>query len=327
MSGRLGEFERIGRFLRPLADGTPGALGLGDDGAALDPPPGQRLVITTDAMVESVHYLPGERPDRLARKLLRVNLSDLAAMGARPWAYTLTTALNEGADEAWLAAFAEGLSDDQAAFEIALIGGDSVSTSGPVVLSVCAMGAVAPDRLLRRNGARPGDTIWVSGWLGDAALGLRLEKGEVAHPPQEATDHAYLCERFHLPSPRLALGAALGGLATAAMDVSDGLIGDLGHICRQSSVGAEIDLGAIPLSPAARTLIAGNPALQRIAWAGGDDYELLFTAAPEHAGRVAGAAGDAGVPATPIGRVTAGEGISAVGGSGEMQALAGWSHF
>ena len=327
MDGRLGEFDRIRRFLRPLADGAPAALDLGDDAAALDPPPGERLVITTDAMVESVHYLAGEVPDRLARKLLRVNLSDLAAMGARPLAYTLTTALNDVSDEAWLEAFARGLADDQAGFGISLIGGDSVSTSGPVVLSICAIGAVAPDRLLRRNGARPGDVIWVSGWLGDAALGLRLEKGEVDDAPPDPAQRAYLCERFHLPSPRLDLGAALGGLATAAMDVSDGLIGDLAHICRQSAVGAEVDLAAVPLSSAARDLVSAAPRLQRIAWSGGDDYELLFTAAPGQAERVQRAAAASGVPVTPIGRIVEGTSVSVVGGPGEAAALAGWTHF
>lgn len=327
MSGRLGEFERIRRLLRPLTDGVPGALGLGDDGAVLDPPPGQRLVITTDAMVESIHYLPGEPPDRLARKLLRVNLSDLAAMGATPLAYTLTTVLNAAADEAWLAAFADGLATDQAAFGIPLIGGDSVSTEGPVVLSVCAFGVAVPERILRRNGARPGDTIWVSGTLGDAALGLRLVKGEAADSALDPVHRGYLCDRFHLPTPRMALGLALGGLATAAMDVSDGLIGDLDHICRQSAVGAEIDLDAVPLSPAARQMVADNRDLQRIAWAGGDDYELLFTAAPDDAGRVQEAADAAGVAVARIGRIVAGDGIAMAGLPDGIESLASWRHF
>ena len=327
MSGRLGEFERIRRLLRPLTDGVPGALGLGDDGAVLDPPPGQRLVITTDAMVESIHYLPGEPPDRLARKLLRVNLSDLAAMGARPLAYTLTTALNDAFDEAWLAGFADGLARDQAAFDIPLVGGDSVSTKGPVVLSVCAFGAAVPGRILRRNGARAGDTIWVSGTLGDAALGLRLEKGEVADSALDPAQRAYLCDRFHLPTPRMALGLALGGVATAAMDVSDGLVGDLDHICRQSAVGAEIDLEAVPLSLAARQMVAGNPDLQRIAWAGGDDYELLFTAAPDDADRVRGAGDAAGVAVARIGRVVAGDGVTVAGLPDGGESLTSWRHF
>ena len=327
MSGRLGEFERIRRLLRPLADGMPGALGLGDDGAVLDPPPGQRLVITTDAMVESIHYLPGEPPDRLARKLLRVNLSDLAAMGATPLAYTLTTVLNAAADEAWLAAFADGLARDQAAFGIPLIGGDSVSTEGPVVLSICAFGAAVPERILRRDGARPGDTIWVSGTLGDAALGLRLAKGEVADLGLDPVQQGYLCDRFHLPTPRMALGLALGGLATAAMDVSDGLVGDLDHICRQSAVGAEIDLSSVPLSPAARQMVADNRDLQRIAWAGGDDYELLFTAAPDDAGLVQEAADAAGVAVARIGRIVAGDGIAMPGLPDGIESLASWRHF
>lgn len=327
MSGRLGEFDRIRRFLLPLTGGMPGALDLGDDAALLDPPPGQRLVVTTDAMVESIHFLAGEAPDRLARKLLRVNLSDLAAMGAKPLAYTLTTALNDASGDAWLAAFADGLSCDQTTFGIALIGGDSVSTRGPIVLTVCAFGTVSPDRLLRRNGARAGDTVWVSGTLGDAALGLRLEKGEVDGAPLDPKERAHLYGRFHLPSPRLALGRSLAGLASAAMDVSDGLVGDLAHICRQSGVGAEIALAAVPLSAAARRLADGDPDLLRIAWAGGDDYELLFTAAPDRSDRLRAAAGAAGVPVTPVGRITAGSAVSVIDMPEGIPVPAGWTHF
>ncbi|NBC34598.1 MAG: thiamine-phosphate kinase [Alphaproteobacteria bacterium] len=325
-SRRLGEFERIARYFRPLAEGADGALALLDDAAVLAPLPGRDLVVTTDAMVEGVHYLPGEPPDRLARRLLRVNLSDLAAMGAQPFGYTLTTALPASIDEDWLAGFAAGLAADQAAYGISLVGGDSVSTPGPAMLSVTAFGTAVSGRVLRRNGARPGDRVFVSGHLGDGHLGLLAARGDLAGLSE--SDRTALAERYHLPAPRLALGVALVDLATAAIDLSDGLPGDLGHICAASGVGARIDTTAIPLSPAGARAVSADPALRRAAICGGDDYELLF-AVPEAATAAVARLSEAhGLPLTAIGRIEPGQAVLFVDARGEaVEGLSGWRHF
>ena len=214
---RLGEFERIRCYFKPLAAHFEGALELSDDAALLPVPSGETLVVTTDAMVEGVHYLAGEDPGRVARKALRVNLSDLAAMGARPLAYLLTTALPGSVDEGWLVAFAAGLRDDQERYGIHLAGGDSVSTPGPATISVTAFGAVPEGREIRRSGARPGDRVWVSGTIGDGALGLLAAREELK--TLSPAHREYLAGRYHLPSPRLALGERLWGMATAAGSV------------------------------------------------------------------------------------------------------------
>ena len=276
----LSEFAFIAERLRPLAAGTPGALGLADDAALLDPPAGAELVLTKDAMVAGVHFLPDDPPGDVAKKLLRVNLSDLAAMGAAPLGYLLALIRPKATAEDWLADFCRGLAEDQARFGIGLLGGDTVSTPGPLALSLTALGHVPRGTALRRCGARPGDDVWVSGTLGDAALGLKVLQGELAVADEV---RAPLVERYRLPQPRLALGEALRGLASAALDVSDGLLADLGHILETSKLGAEIRAAALPLSPAARTL----PGAPDAALAGGDDYELLFTAAPDQRARIA----------------------------------------
>jgi thiamine-monophosphate kinase len=326
----LGEFERIARFFKPLAQGMPGALDLADDAALLDPGPGRDLVVTTDAMVESVHYLAGEDPARLARKLLRVNLSDLAAKGATPLAYTLTTALPPQPDEGWIARFVEGLAADQAEYGIGLLGGDSVKTPGPAMLSVTAFGTVPRGAMLRRAGARPGDDLYVSGTLGDGALGLRAARGELAGLAADAVEALAL--RYHLPQPRLALGRALLGLAHAAMDLSDGLPGDLPHICDASGVAAEVELALLPLSAAARAAIVADSGLQAMAWGGGDDYELLFSAPVTARAAIDAAAGAADTPVTRIGRILssqgAGQGVCLLDPAGRpVETLQGWQHF
>src|SRR5580693_9391108 len=218
----LGEFERIRRFFAPLAG--PGGLGLVDDAALVDCTPGRRLVITADAIVAGVHYLPEDPPDLVARKLLRVNLSDLAAMGAQPLHYVLTTALPTELGREWLARFAEGLREDQDRFGIDLLGGDSVGTAGPAVLSMTAIGEVAAGREIRRSGAEPGDLIWVSGTIGDAFLGLGVLRGGHSQLAQEHRD--YLIRRFQVPDPRTVLGPLLSGIVHAMIDVSDGLLAD-----------------------------------------------------------------------------------------------------
>ena len=300
------EFSLIARHFRPLAG--QGGLGLSDDAALLTPPPGLELVLAADAMVAGVHFLPGDPPETIGRKLLRVNLSDLAAMGADPLAYLMTVALPRGTPDAWLAAFVEGLARDQAEFGLQVLGGDTVSTTGPISLSLTILGTVAPGRALRRGGARPGDELWVSGTIGDGALGLRAARGEI--------DDAWLADRYRLPQPRLALGRALRGVATACMDVSDGLVQDLGHLCRASGCGAVLEVARVPLSASAR---GADPALLLT---GGDDYELLFAAPP--------GAVPAGMGATRIGHFTAGPADVVVldeDGRPMQLAVPGWSHF
>src|SRR5271154_5844809 len=227
---RLGEFERIARFFAPLA--APEALGLLDDVALIPGPSGTQYVLKTDAIVEGVHFLPDDPPGQVAQKLLRVTLSDLAAKGAEPVGYLLTTALPPTRDEAWLERFAAGLALDQKEFGIGLLGGDSVATSGPVTLSVAAIGRVEAGKAVLRSGARPGDAVFVSGTLGDGALGLKAIRNEL--PRLDAAARDFLIDRYRLPRPRLALGRRLVGLAHAMMDISDGLVADLGHICEVS---------------------------------------------------------------------------------------------
>ena len=325
MPDRLGEFERIERFFKPLSASLAGALELTDDAGVIAPAAGQDIVVTSDALVEGVHYLSGERPDRLARKALRVNLSDLAAMGARPLAYTLAMALPPAIGDDWLAAFAGGLADDQRHFAIGLLGGDSVSTPGPLMLCITAIGTVARGRELRRAGAGAGDRIYVSGTLGDGALGLRAARGELVGLPSAEVEA--LAARYHLPEPRLALGHALAGVATAAIDVSDGLVGDLGHVCAASGLGARVEAARVPLSPAGRHAVRDEPALGPVALAGGDDYELLFTAPPDAEARLADLARELGVPLTLIGEMTASGGVVVLDESGRpVPGLAGWTH-
>jgi thiamine-monophosphate kinase len=321
----LGEFERIARFFAPLA--APGGLGLLDDAALVDCRAGRRLVITADAMVAGIHFRPEDPAEFVARKLLRVNLSDLAAMGARPLYYLLTTALPAALGAQWVEDFARGLGQDQQLYQVALLGGDSVSTPGPAALSLTAIGEIAAGAEIRRSGARPGDEIWVSGTIGDAWLGLGVLRGD--HPGLAGEHHAALIRRFQLPEPRVALGPALFGLADAMIDISDGLVADLGHICEQSRVSAVIELAALPLSPAASVLATADPGLLPRLATGGDDYELLFTAAPQHAAAITAAGAACAVPVTCIGRIGPGTGVRLLDAAGGEVAVdrIGWRHF
>ena len=304
-----GGFALIARHFAPLSREAPLAFGLTDDGAVIRPEPGRDLVITADAMVADVHFLADDPADLIARKLLRVNLSDLAAMAARPLGYLLTAAWPRGTPEDWIALFADGLRQDQAIFGLPLLGGDTVSTPGPLTLSLTAIGWTATGSSLRRNGARPGDLVCVSGTVGDGALGLRALRGELAGI--ERPDSMYLADRYHLPQPRLELGWRLAGIASAALDVSDGLLADLGHICECSGVAAEVDAEQLPRSPAAAAALERNPGLFELLLSGGDDYELLFTVPPGEAGRLPEIAAAAGVAVQPIGRIVEGEGVRA----------------
>jgi thiamine-monophosphate kinase len=306
---RRGEFDLISRYFAPLAAGYPGSFGLRDDAAVIAPDPGCELVVTADAIVAGVHFLAGDPADDVARKLLRVSLSDLAAKGARPLGYVITTAWPRDLPEDWIAGFAAGLADDQPRFGVSLLGGDTVSTDGPTCLSLTAFGQVPVGRMLRRNGARAGDRIMVSGTIGDAGAGLALLKGDAGGLEPAARD--FLVDRYRRPQPRNGLGPALLEVASSCIDVSDGLLADLAHLCAESGTAGEVHGDRVPLSPARRGF--GNP---QAAWTAGDDYELLFTVAPDKAEAAFAVAAAQGVPVTDIGEMTAGNGVRIVDGEG-----------
>ncbi len=316
------EFELIARhFTRTgrRADGV--VLGVGDDCALLAPAPGQQLAVSTDMLVEGRHFLSTIAPERLGHKALAVNLSDLAACGAEPFAFTLALALPRG-DEAFVAGLARGLFALADAHGIALVGGDT--TAGPLALNITVLGQVPPGQALLRHGARVGDRLWVSGRLGDARLALEVFRGTVALPG-EAFDAVR--RAMELPQPRVALGLALRGLASSAIDLSDGLVGDLGHVLARSGVGATVDVDAIPRSEA----VAALPRVLQhtCVLAGGDDYELLFTAPPAQDDAVRRAGAKAGVGVSPIGRIEAEAGLRFADAEGRPVAFAerGFDHF
>jgi thiamine-monophosphate kinase len=311
------EFALIARHFRPLAG--PGSLDLQDDAAILAPPVGRDLVLTTDAMVEGVHFLPGDPPDLVGRKLLRVNLSDLAAKGAAPLGYLMTVSTPADTPDEWFAGFVAGLALDQREYGITLLGGDTTSTPGPIALSLTAIGHVAPGQAVHRAGAAPGDGIWVTGTIGDGALGLAVASGKIADPT------GYLLSRYRLPLPRV--GLAIGGVASAGMDISDGLVQDLGHICRASGVAAEIDATSVPLSDEAR---GAGPDWLTTCITGGDDYELLLAVPPPKETALTQAAHLLGVVITRIGTFRSGSPSVVVFGRDATPMVfkrGGWSHF
>jgi thiamine-monophosphate kinase len=319
----MGEFDLIARyFARPVRRSP---LGIGDDCALLQPAPGMQLAVSTDMLVEGRHFLSTVDPQRLGHKALAVNLSDLAACGAQPLAFTLSLALPQ-VDEAWLARFAHGLFALADAHGCELVGGDT--TRGPLCINITVFGEVPAGQALLRSGAKVGDDIWVSGTVGDARLALEAFRGTVSLP-QAAWDAARL--RLEQPQPRVALGAALRGIANAAIDISDGLAGDLGHLLCQSQVGATLEMER------ASTLLACTgsgftlpPAqVQELVLAGGDDYELAFTAPAARISDVAAAAAAAGTPVTRIGRVEAEPGLRIVDAHGQplQRRFASFDHF
>jgi len=299
MAAPLGEFELIARyFTRPVPAGRDDiALAVGDDCALLEPAPGEQWAVSTDTLVESVHFLPSVDPAALGHKALAVNLSDLAACGAEPRCFFLALALPK-VDEAWLAAFSGGMFALADAHRCVLAGGDTTRSPQGVIITITVMGSVPRGQALLRSGARPGDDVWVSGTLGDAAFGLALRQGGTPGP----TDVRAAVERLERPQPQVGLGLALRGVATAAIDISDGLLGDLGHIMERSAVGARVEWNRIPRSDALRRQSEADQ--RRFALAGGDDYELLFTAASGRRSAMERAATGAGVAVTRIGEVT-----------------------
>jgi len=319
MAKRPSEFSLIAQVFAPLAT-APGAFGLTDDVALLPSRAGHDVVVTTDGLVEGVHFLPGDPADAVARKALRVNLSDLAAKGAEPAGYFLVLSLPSRIDLPWIEAFARGLGEDQKTFGLSLLGGDTTSTPGPLTLAVTAMGYVPAGSMIRRAGAKAGDGVFVSGTVGDAGGGLAILKGE-------GGTGADLIDRYRMPKPRLALGSALRGVASAALDVSDGLIADLAHIADVSSVRIIVEAARIPRSAALRTLWGDSREAIVRAATSGDDYEIAFTA-PSEAG-VMDAAQRAETSVTGIGRVVRGAGVVLVDDRGHEISVsrAGFTHF
>lgn len=306
---RPSEDELIARWFRPLAT-APGALALVDDCAQLTPPPGHDLVLKTDAVAARIHFFPEDPWDVVAKKALRVNLSDLAAKGAVPLGYLLTLALPAEWREDDLTAFAAGLAADQATYGLSLLGGDTIRSPDGLIVSITVIGSVPTGHMVHRGAARVGDGLYVSGTLGDAALGLDLRTmpDRVARWRLDAAGAAHLARRYLLPEPRLALAPAVLAHARAAMDVSDGLGLDLTRMCRASGVAAEVAVAALPLSPAARRVLDSEPALIDTIVGGGDDYEILAAVAPEAAEAFESAARAAGVAVTRIGEVVTADG-------------------
>jgi thiamine-monophosphate kinase len=298
----------IARYFAPLAG--PGGLGLADDAALLAPSPSHDLVLTVDGLVAGVHFFPGDPPGSIARKALGVNLSDLAAKGARPLGYLLTLALPSDWSEPWLAAFSAGLGEAAREAGCSLLGGDTVRASGALSLSITAIGEVPSCEMVRRTTAEPGDRICVTGTIGDAVLGLALllEPDAAWAAPLSGDERATLVDRYHHPRARLALAPALRAYARAAMDVSDGLVGDAAKMMRASGVSAAIDLAAVPFSAAACRALAHDPLLRDRMVCGGDDYEILACIPPGDLPRFLHEARRAGIPVAVIGDVVAGSG-------------------
>jgi thiamine-monophosphate kinase len=317
MAGPSREDRLIARFFRPIAT-HPGALGLADDAATLNPPPGSDLVLTIDAVVGGSHFFPDDPPDLIAKKALRVNLSDLAAKGASPAGFLLSLALPATIGESWLEAFARGLGEDAQAHGCPLLGGDTTRTSGPVTIAITAFGTVPTGTMVRRGGARSGDRVVVTGTIGDGALGLHVRRDpRIAvrwrlDPPQSE----YLLGRYLVPQPRNALAEALRQHASAAMDVSDGLVGDLGKICAVSGVRADVEAARVPLSDAAQAALASEPTLIEMALTGGDDYEVVATVPPTASAALNAAAKAAGIALTEIGSIEVGSGVHFRGPAG-----------
>ncbi len=325
---RSPEQQLIQEIFAPLAEAADGAFGLTDDAALITPVAGTEQVITKDALVAGVHFFADDAPESVARKCLRVNLSDLAAKGARPRYYLLAIALPLDLERSWLERFAAGLAVDQRSYGCTLIGGDTVSTDGPLMVSITALGEVPEGGMITRAGAKPGDGVFVTGTIGDAAagLGVRARSAFEGLPPG---DLEFLRDRYHLPQPRVSATDMLQNFATASIDVSDGLLGDLQLLCLASGVGAEIDLASIPFSPAATTLIAAESISEEDLITGGDDYEILFTADARNADDTEAMSGAANCDVTRIGTVVdEARGVRCIGRDGKPLSIvrASYSH-
>lgn len=324
----ISEDDLIANLFAPIAG--PGALGLKDDVACFTPPAGCDLVVTKDALVAGVHFYPDDPPDAIARKALRVNVSDVIAKGADPLGFLLAVALPQDISLDWLQAFAHALGQDAALYSCPLLGGDTVRIPGPLTLSITALGSVPNGRIVARTGAQVGDAIYVTGSIGDAALGLYMRDEAPAWAAQLSLgDRDFLRQRYLVPQPRSALRHVLRDHAHGAMDVSDGLVGDLAKMMRASRTGARVELARTPLSESARAAIAFDNSLFETALTGGDDYEILCTIAPRQCASFEAGAQAAGVMATRIGEVLAGDTTSFVEASGATRVFkrGSFSHF
>lgn len=315
----MNEFELIRQYFQRPAANT--LLGVGDDAALVMPTAGKALAVSSDMLVSGRHFFADADPYWLGHKALAVNLSDMAAMGARPRWFLLSLALPE-VDEGWLAGFSAGLLSLADAHDVALVGGDT--TRGPLNLSIQIIGEVAADKALRRDQALPGDDIWISGIVGEAALGLRHLQQQV-HLPAALSPVAL--QRLHAPQPRVSLGLALAPYCRCAIDISDGLVADLSHICEQSGCGAQLSLAALPQSPLLQSVDADLR--QQVMLAGGDDYELCFTARPEHAAHIALLSQQLALPLTRVGTIVAGSGVQLQQADGSLlqRTFKGFDHF
>jgi thiamine-monophosphate kinase len=310
LDAALSEQDLIARYFAPLAHDFPGAYGLMDDAAVIEPPPGADLVVTTDALVAGVHFFSDDAPADIAWKALAVNVSDLAAKGAAPLAYSLALALPPPPSMEFLAGFSAGLAEAQRHFGIVLSGGDTTATrGGALMVSITALGTVPRGQAVRRGGARPGDSLYVSGTIGDAALGLKLRRGDADAAAWPISDAAreWLIRRYLRPEPRTALAGALLAHATAAMDISDGFVIDCGRLCAASGVAARVAASAIPLSQAASAVTAAESLMLHTALTGGDDYEVLFAVRGGEEAALESAAGHAGIPVARIGAISEGQ--------------------
>ena len=319
------EDRLIARYFKPLAK-HPGAFGFADDAAAITPPAGHDLVLKTDAIVGGVHFFPEDPAQSVASKALRVNLSDLAAKGARPLGFLLSLALPKEIGESWLEGFAQGLRSDAVLFGCPLFGGDTDRTPGPITISIAMFGSVPEGTMVPRAGARTGDRVFVSGTIGDAALGLMVRRNKDWKLSEPQRQH--LVSRYLLPQPRNALAEPVRIHASAAMDISDGLAGDFAKLCRTSGVAAEIDVGRVPLSEAAKAVIAADSSALETVLTGGDDYEVICTVPAAKADGFRAAAKAANVAVTDIGGIKAGEGTRYLaGGQAIAFKRASFSHF
>jgi thiamine-monophosphate kinase len=323
---RLGEFALIAELFAPLSSSR-NAFGLKDDAAILPQRIGQDIVVTTDAVVEGVHFLDTDPSDTVARKALRVNLSDLAAKGAKPAGYLMALSLPSRIDMTWLRIFAGGLAADQRQFGVALLGGDTTATPGPTTIAITAFGYVPKGTMILRSRAKAGDLLFVTGTIGDGAGGLEVARGGRKDLSRAARDH--LLHRFRVPQPRTTLGPLLRGVASAALDVSDGLIADLGHISETSKVRIAIEAQSVPRSAALHALWGDGPDALARAFTAGDDYEIAFTAPAELERKVMQASARTGVPVSRIGRVVKGRGVTLRDSTGASLQIdtGGWTHF
>ena len=323
-SDRPGEFELIAKLFAPLSHSMTGAYGLIDDVAVLSPSAGCEVVLKTDTIVESVHFRRQDSARTIAKKVLRMNLSDFAAKGAEPSAYLVSLSLPDWTDNAWLEEFAVGLAEDQSEYGVTLVGGDTTRTPGVMTISVMLTGFVPNGALIRRRGAKPGDAVFVTGTIGDAGAGL-----ELLRKPGAAVSQSELVSRYLVPRPRLAFGRSLRGIANAALDVSDGLVADLGHIAAASDVRIEVQAELIPLSSELISLCGREMPALVAAGTSGDDYEIAFTAPPERREVIRERARGSGTAVTEIGRVVSGRGIALLDAQGQEVPLErqGYTHF